>query len=145
MDEAQELSELAWRMLMRRCPSRSMTLVGDLAQTGEPGGASSWQSVLGPYLADRWRLARLGVSYRSAAEIAAAAADVLTALAPEFEPPRPVRATGVRPWPLRLPDDTRYPQALAGLAAREVAAGGWSRCWPRAPPPTRSGRKSLLE
>jgi len=34
VDEAQELSEMAWRMLMRRCPARSMTLVGDVAQVG---------------------------------------------------------------------------------------------------------------
>ncbi|GAB2690870.1 HelD family protein [Kitasatospora kifunensis] len=124
VDEAQDLSALAWRMLMRRCPSRSMTLVGDLAQTGEPGGADSWQSALGPYLGDRWRLAKLEVNYRSSTEIAAVAADVLAALDPRLEAPRPVRATGVRPWRLRLADDARYAQALATPVAREVADGG---------------------
>ncbi|MDT7712455.1 MAG: hypothetical protein QOG46_1144, partial [Pseudonocardiales bacterium] len=49
IDEAQELSPMAWRVLMRRCPSRSMTVVGDLAQTGNRSGAASWQDVLGPY------------------------------------------------------------------------------------------------
>ena len=44
VDEAQELSAMAWRMLMRRCPSRSMTVVGDVAQTGDLAGASSWRS-----------------------------------------------------------------------------------------------------
>src|SRR5699024_8455974 len=33
VDEAQELSAMAWRMLLRRCPTRSMTIVGDVAQT----------------------------------------------------------------------------------------------------------------
>ncbi|MGB7795330.1 MAG: UvrD-helicase domain-containing protein, partial [Pseudonocardiaceae bacterium] len=47
IDEAQELSPMAWRVLMRRCPSRSMTVVGDLAQTGSRAGAASWQDVLG--------------------------------------------------------------------------------------------------
>ena len=42
VDEAQELSAMAWRVLMRRCPSRSMTLVGDVAQTGDLAGAASW-------------------------------------------------------------------------------------------------------
>ena len=42
VDEAQELSPMAWRLLMRRCPARSMTLVGDVAQTGDPAGAASW-------------------------------------------------------------------------------------------------------
>ena len=51
VDEAQELSPMAWRLLMRRCPSRSMTVVGDVAQTGELGGAASWRQVLGPYVA----------------------------------------------------------------------------------------------
>ena len=42
---------MAWRMLMRRCPSRSMTVVGDLAQTGAPWGAGSWAEVLDPHAA----------------------------------------------------------------------------------------------
>ena len=48
VDEAQELSPMAWRVLMRRCPSRSMTLVGDVAQTGARDGARSWDEVLSP-------------------------------------------------------------------------------------------------
>ena len=42
VDEAQEVSAMAWRMVLRHCPARSMTVVGDLAQTGTPGGADSW-------------------------------------------------------------------------------------------------------
>ena len=48
VDEAQELSAMDWRMVLRRCPSRSMTVVGDLAQTAAPGGADSWAQVLDP-------------------------------------------------------------------------------------------------
>src|SRR5881397_1528412 len=77
VDEAQELSEMAWRTLMRRCPSRSMTIVGDVAQTGDLAGTSSWERVLEPYVADRWRLARLTVNYRTPAEIMAVASGVL--------------------------------------------------------------------
>ena len=57
VDEAQELSEMAWRLLMRRCPARSMTIVGDVTQTGGPAGTTSWARVLDPLAGDRWRLA----------------------------------------------------------------------------------------
>src|SRR5690606_40845884 len=69
VDEAQELSEMAWRMVMRRIPNRWMTVVGDVAQTGDPAGASSWQEVLEPYVAKRWKLTELTVNYRTPAEI----------------------------------------------------------------------------
>ena len=94
VDEAQELSEMAWRMLMRRCPGRSMTIVGDVAQTGSLAGASSWSSVLERYQGDRWRLAGLTINYRTPAEIMAVAADVLAAIDPALELPRSVRETG---------------------------------------------------
>ena len=45
VDEAQELSAMQWRVLMRRCPTRSMTVVGDLAQTGAPAGVRSWEQM----------------------------------------------------------------------------------------------------
>src|SRR5690606_20240229 len=55
VDEAQELSPMAWRTVMRRIPTRSMTIVGDIAQTGSAAGARSWAEVLDPYVAGRWR------------------------------------------------------------------------------------------
>ena len=120
VDEAQELSEMAWRMLMRRCPARSMTLVGDVAQTGDLAGTSSWQRVLGPHLADRWRLERLTINYRAPAEIMAVAADVLAGIDPALEPPRSVRETGVQPWRAQVPQ-AELPARLAGLVADEAA------------------------
>lgn len=98
VDEAQELSPMAWRLLMRRSPTRSMTLVGDPAQTAEPGGVGSWEDILAPYVQDRWEHARLGVNYRTPAEIMDLAAAVVRAERPDFEPPASVRSTGVRPW-----------------------------------------------
>src|SRR6478752_6702079 len=97
VDEAQELSAMAWRLVMRRCPTRSMTLVGDIAQTGDLAGASSWDTVLAPYVANRWRLAQLTVNYRTPAEIAAVADDLLARIEPGLAPPRSVRGTGVAP------------------------------------------------
>jgi hypothetical protein len=116
VDEAQELSEMAWRMVMRRCPTRSMTVVGDLAQTGSAAGTSSWDEVLRPHVADRWRLAELTVNYRTPAEIMAATADLLAAHHPGLRPPDSVRSTGEAPWRLGT-SERELPDVLAELAA----------------------------
>ncbi|MFG1888164.1 HelD family protein [Micromonospora sp. NPDC049051] len=121
VDEAQELSPMAWRLLMRRCPSRSMTIVGDVAQTGALAGTPSWADALEPYVAQRWRLEELTVSYRTPAEIMAVAAEVLTEIDPALRPPRSVRSSGVPPW-----DRAVAPQRLATelvVAATREAAG----------------------
>ncbi|MCZ7438860.1 AAA family ATPase [Micromonospora sp. WMMC241] len=120
VDEAQELSPMAWRLLMRRCPSRSMTIVGDVAQTGALAGTPSWGEALAPYVADRWRLEELTVSYRTPAEIMAVAADVLAEIDPALRPPRSVRATGVPPWDRTVTAD-RLVAELVEAAAREAA------------------------
>ncbi len=123
IDEAQELSPMAWRVLMRRCPSRSMTVVGDLAQTGNRAGAGSWQDVLGPYVAQRWRLEQLTVNYRNPAEIAALADRVLAAIDVDIAPPRSVRHTGVAPRYVQLHALAELP----ALVAEEAAAVGNGR------------------
>ncbi len=117
VDEAQELSPMAWRMLMRRCPARSMTIVGDVAQTGDIAGTASWSDALGPFVGDRWRLAPLTVNYRTPAEIMAVAADVLAQINPEATPPRSVRETGTAPWRLRV----AQPADIAGASAQAAA------------------------
>jgi DNA helicase IV len=121
VDEAQELSPMAWRMVLRRCPARWMTLVGDVAQTSAAAGATSWAEALRPHVGDRWRLARLTVNYRTPAEIMAAAADLLAALDPDLTPPVSVRKTGVRPWRIRT-SAAELPVLLARWAALEAAA-----------------------
>ena len=73
VDEAQELSAMAWRMLLRRCPTRSMTIAGDVAQTSAAAGARSWHRTLNPVLKGSWRLAELTVNYRTPAVVADAA------------------------------------------------------------------------
>lgn len=117
VDEAQELSPMDWRLLMRRCPSRSMTLVGDIAQTGAPAGASSWPEVLGPYVADRWRLRELTVNYRTPAEIMGLAAAALAQVDPDLRVPTSVREAGVSPWQQRISTEP-----VRSLVDRELAA-----------------------
>jgi DNA helicase IV len=126
VDEAQELSAMAWRLLMRRCPTRSMTVVGDVAQTGSPAGASDWAEVLTPHLGPsgtHWRLEELTVNYRTPAEIMEVAAAVLAAGGSTASPGRAVRSTGVRPWALRVDDDA-LPAAVADAAAEFDAEAG---------------------
>ncbi|MER7011972.1 RNA polymerase recycling motor ATPase HelR [Saccharopolyspora sp. NPDC000359] len=105
VDEAQELSEMDWRVLMRRCPSRSFTVVGDLAQRRSPAGARGWGAVLERYVPGRWAYRSLTVNYRTPAEIMAVAGAVLAEFAPEVEPPESVRSCGVRPWSRRITED----------------------------------------
>ncbi|HUN34578.1 MAG TPA: helicase [Trebonia sp.] len=123
VDEAQELSEMAWRLLARRCPARSMTIVGDVAQTSGPAGTTSWERVLEPLAGDRWRLARLTVNYRTPAEIMAAAAPLLAVIDPGQQPPQSVRETGVPPWRMTTTGDA-LAATLAELVAAEAASEG---------------------
>ncbi|GAA4830483.1 HelD family protein [Saccharopolyspora rosea] len=125
VDEAQELSAMAWRALMRRCPSRSMTLVGDVAQTGALGGARDWDEVLHPYVQDRWQLAELTVNYRTPAEIMALAGTVLSEMDTDLEVPRSVRTSGHEPWTRRVAAADladRLPEVVAE-ELREVGEG----------------------
>jgi DNA helicase IV len=85
-----------WHVLARRCPSRSITAVGDLAQRSAPAGARAWADVLAPITGDRFTLRALTVNYRTPAEIMEAAALAL----PEGERhrvPKSVRRTGEPP------------------------------------------------
>lgn len=76
VDEAQELTRMEWRMLVRRCPTRSFTIVGDVAQTSALGGARSWQTMLDPVFGhDRWHLGELTIDYRNPQEVADLASD----------------------------------------------------------------------
>jgi DNA helicase IV len=119
VDEAQEVSAMAWRILMRRCPGRSMTVAGDTAQRGAAWGARSWAEVLEPHAPGAWRVEELTVNYRTPVEIIEVAADVLASVSPELRPPRSVRSTGEAPWALRLDEAelaTRLPEVVAGEA-----------------------------
>jgi DNA helicase IV len=103
VDEAQELSPMVWRLLVRRCPTRSFTVVGDIAQTGTAGGSTTWDQALHPFFGRRWRLEQLTVNYRTPAEIMAASDRLLSAIAPELHPARPVRRGGRPPVREQVP------------------------------------------
>jgi DNA helicase IV len=123
LDEAQELSAMAWRMVLRRNPARSMTVVGDVAQTGSPAGATSWQDMLAPLVGGRWREERLTVNYRTPSEIMTVAAGVLASVSPDERPPDSVRSEGVPPSAVPVPDGG-LAAAVADRAAADLAAMG---------------------
>ena len=120
VDEAQELSAMAWRMVMRRIPTRSLTVVGDVAQRGSSAGARSWAQMLDPYVQGRWHEEHLTVNYRTPAEIMAVAADVLASVAPGEQPPESVREEGVPPRAIRGLDRVA---SVAGAEHEEMGAG----------------------
>ena len=113
VDEAQELSPMEWRMIMRRCPSRWMTLVGDTAQTGSPAGVDSWTDTLEPYVQNRFRRHQLTVNYRTPADIMDVANTLLPMIAPTQTPSQAVRSTGI---PVRfLPSGTEVSSLIDAL------------------------------
>jgi DNA helicase IV len=129
VDEAQELSEMDWRVLMRRCPGRGFTIVGDLAQRRSPAGAGadggSWGTMLEPYVPGRWVYRALSVNYRTPAEIMSVAAAVLAEFAPGVAPPESVRACGVRPWSRRVTEEEQ-PGAIDEFVRDEAGRVGTS-------------------
>ncbi|MCK1798215.1 AAA family ATPase [Streptomyces sp. XM4193] len=94
VDEAQELTDAQWQMLLQRCPSGSLTVVGDRAQARR-GFTESWQERLGRVGLDRVRQTSLTINYRTPKEIMAEAEPVIRAALPDANVPVSVRAGGV--------------------------------------------------
>ncbi|CAB0990264.1 helicase [Corynebacterium diphtheriae] len=94
VDEAQELTPMEWRMVMRRCPSRWMTLVGDTAQTSSPAGVDSWAEALEPFVSGRYVTHHLTINYRTPAEIMEWANKVLHVFAPDAVGSTALRQSG---------------------------------------------------
>ena len=94
VDEAQELTDAEWQMLLLRCPSRSFTIVGDPAQARH-GFTESWQERLGRIGLDRINLATLSINYRTPQEVMAEAEPVIRAVLPDANVPTSIRSTGL--------------------------------------------------
>ncbi len=118
VDEAQDLSPMQWRMLARRCPNGSSTLVGDFGQASRPGAASGWDDVLSHFTSyDHARRVDLTVNYRTPAEIMDLANRLLAVAAPDIPPTRSVRSTGEQPQFRRVDDLV----AASAATAREFS------------------------
>jgi DNA helicase IV len=94
VDEAQELTDAEWQMLLLRCPSRSFTIVGDRAQARR-GFTESWQERLERIGLDRINLASLSINYRTPEEVMAEAEPVIRAVLPDANVPISIRSSDV--------------------------------------------------
>jgi superfamily I DNA/RNA helicase len=94
VDEAQELTDAEWQMLLLRCPSRSFTIVGDRAQARH-GFTESWQERLERVGLDRINLASLSINYRTPEEVMAEAEQVIRAVFPDANVPTSIRSGDV--------------------------------------------------
>jgi Viral (Superfamily 1) RNA helicase len=94
VDEAQELTDAEWQMLLRRCPSRSFTIVGDRAQARH-GFAESWQERLERIGFDTINRASLNINYRTPEEVMAEAEPIIRAVFPDANVPISIRRSGI--------------------------------------------------
>ncbi|MFZ2242524.1 MAG: AAA family ATPase, partial [Gordonia amarae] len=113
VDEAQELTDAQWQMLLVRCPSRSFTVVGDRAQARD-GFTETWQDRLGRVGLRDIRRAGLSVNYRTPAEIMAEAEPVIRAEIPDANVPTSIRSSGI-------------PVTHARVGELESVVDGWLR------------------
>ncbi len=111
VDEAQELTDAEWQMLLLRCPSRSFTIVGDRAQARH-GFTESWQERLERIGLDQINLASLTINYRTPEEVMAEAEPVIRAVLPDANVPTSIRSTGV-------------PVVHGPVSERDAILGAW--------------------
>ncbi|EAR25162.1 ATP-dependent DNA helicase [marine actinobacterium PHSC20C1] len=125
VDEAQELSPMQWRLLARRNPLKSFTIVGDVAQASAAAAATRWDTALADHVGSSWRLEELTVNYRTPSQIVAVAEAVALAHHVSITPSRAVRES---PWPVAVtiaaPDNRQASVVEAVRVDREISADG---------------------
>jgi len=120
VDEAQELSAMAWRMIGRRASGGSLTVVGDLAQTESPAGVGDWTKALARITHDRVRVEVLTVNYRTPARLLAAGGGVRAPRGRHGTSPISVLEGDEYPTDVSTTSDG-VPARVAGLAADWVS------------------------
>jgi hypothetical protein len=111
VDEAQELTDAEWQMLLLRCPSRSFTIAGDRAQARH-GFTESWPERLQRIGLDQINLASLTINYRTPEEVMAEAEPVIRAVLPDANVPTSIRSTGL-------------PVVHGSVSERDAILGTW--------------------
>ncbi len=125
VDEAQELSEMQWHMVLRRCPSRSITAVGDIDQAEASHRHTSWAEAVRATLGQRWTGAELTICYRTPREVMELTGPVLAKAGSHNTPPRAVRSSGIVPWERVVKPDELLDAAVRAVAElRERWQGG---------------------
>ncbi|MFB2581853.1 UvrD-helicase domain-containing protein [Herbiconiux sp. P15] len=124
VDEAQELSPMQWRVLLRKSPLRSFTIVGDVAQASSAASSTSWEATLSPLVGDAWRLEELTVNYRTPSQIVDAAERLAHANGLTVTRSQSVRTTE---WPvlaLSPSTDAESDELLLSQLSSMTASGG---------------------
>jgi hypothetical protein len=116
IDEAQELSEMQWHMVLRRCPTRSITAVGDIDQAEASHRHTSWAQAVRATLGERWTGAELTICYRTPREVMELTGPVLAQAGSRNAPPRAVRSSGIAPWERAVEPDRLVEVARAAVA-----------------------------
>jgi DNA helicase IV len=122
VDEAQELSPMMWRLLLRRCPTKSFTVVGDMAQATGAAVSDSWEAALAPHIGNRWTQRDLTINYRTPTQVMDRAGAMLAHAGIEGSVPTSVR-DGELPIAVEIGDRA----AVQEVVGREVAALGDGR------------------
>ncbi|MFE7272585.1 HelD family protein [Streptomyces sp. NPDC057623] len=123
VDEAQELTAMQWRMIVRRCPARAMTLVGDFAQSSPVATARDWKEALSPHVGPRFNLHNLTISYRTTQEILETTKDLLARIAPGQVLTRSLRS-GEAPRTVSTPLDALVASVVTELKDQSAAHPG---------------------
>jgi len=124
VDEAQELSPMQWRVLLRKSPLRSFTIVGDVAQASSAASSTSWEATLSPLVGENWRLEELTVNYRTPSQIVDAAERVAEANGLRVTRSQSVRTTE---WPVTAVETSdlgALDAAVEGELTSMLRAGG---------------------
>ncbi len=123
VDEAQELTAMQWRMIVRRCPAKGMTVVGDFAQAGPSATEHDWKGALTPHVGTGFALHELTVSYRTTQEVLDGVRGLLARIDPEQRPTRSPRR-GESPRTVTAPPDGVATAVLRELVAQSTAHPG---------------------
>jgi DNA helicase IV len=124
VDEAQDLSAMELRAVARRCPSRSMTVLGDLAQATAPGAVTSWTETVRHLGAPpHASIEELSLGYRVPGPVLDVANRLLPVVAPSVTATRSVRVDGSPPRVVATAADQLAPAVAAEVAA---LADRWS-------------------
>jgi hypothetical protein len=123
VDEAQDLTPMAWRMLLRRCPVKSFTIVGDLAQSSRIS-SPSWKAALGPLFGEALAERTLTVGYRIPASVSDAAQSFATEAGLMVSPLRAVREVDDAIRYTRCDDPIPEAAAVARAHAERLADSG---------------------
>lgn len=117
VDEAQELSPMQWRVLVRRNPLKSFTIVGDVAQASAAAATESWADALAPHFGDNWRLEELTVNYRTPAQVSAVAESMALAHGVNITRSRAVRTSA---WPVSVVREADVTAAAVAAVADDL-------------------------